>query len=83
MPSSLYDDALKLRKETFELFKAKYGPDDPGTLMAMQIWRTASVLSVVMPTPFASTRKRDRGERPCSASTIPTRSPACGVWPRT
>ena len=29
-----YEDALKLREETLELFKAKYGPDDSDTLMA-------------------------------------------------
>jgi tetratricopeptide (TPR) repeat protein len=30
-----YDEALTLRKETLELFKAKYGPDDPGALMVL------------------------------------------------
>ena len=78
-----YEDALKLRRETLELFTARFGPDDSDTLMVMHniaanlraLGRYAEALGLDQE---ALVR-----QGPSSAPTTPTRSQACGAWPTT
>ena len=78
-----YEEALKLREETFELFKAKYGANDYDTLMAMHnLGSNLRAYWSLFGRPSRSPRKRVPRRSRRLVSTTPNHQ-FVWAWPKT